>query len=54
MEKKTFKDEAVKKRLEKYVVVKVQAEKPDKSPAREMLKAFGVTGLPGFAVLTFE
>ncbi len=54
MEKKTFKDEAVKKRLENYIVVKVQAEKPDQSPAKEMLEAFGVRGLPGFAVLTFE
>jgi len=31
--------------------VKVQAEKPDHSPAKEMLKAFDVRGLPGFAVL---
>jgi thiol:disulfide interchange protein len=54
MEKKTFKDEEVRKRLENYIVVKVQAEKPDKSPAKEMLQAFKVTGLPGFAVLTLE
>lgn len=54
MEKKTFKDETVKKRLENYVVVKVQAEKPDQSPAKEMLAAFGVRGLPGFAVLSFD
>jgi thiol:disulfide interchange protein len=51
MEKTTFKDERVKARLAGYIVVKVQAEKPDQSPAQEMLAAFGVRGLPGFAVL---
>ncbi len=54
MEKKTFADEAVKGRLEKYIVVKVQAEKPEQSSVKEMLDAFGVRGLPGFAILTFE
>ncbi|MFO7936919.1 MAG: cytochrome c biogenesis protein CcdA [Kiritimatiellia bacterium] len=54
MEKKTFRDEAVEKRLENYTVVKVQAEKPDESPAEEMLQAFNIRGLPGFAVLQFE
>jgi thiol:disulfide interchange protein len=51
MEKTTFADERVRARLANYVVVKVQAEKPDKSPAKEMLKAFEVRGLPGFVVL---
>lgn len=51
MEKTTFADERVKARLAGYVVVKVQAEKPDQSPAKEMLKAFDVRGLPGFVVL---
>jgi thiol:disulfide interchange protein len=51
MEKTTFRDERVKARLAGYVVVKVQAEKPDQSPASDMLAAFGVRGLPGFAVL---
>ncbi|MDD2598311.1 MAG: thioredoxin family protein [Kiritimatiellae bacterium] len=54
MEQKTFKDEEVVKRLQNYVVVKVQAETPDKSPAKEMLAAFGVRGLPGFAILKNE
>lgn len=54
MEQKTFKDEAVKKRLQNYIVVKVQAESPEKSPTKEMLAAFGVRGLPGFAVLKPE
>ena len=51
MERATFKDERVKTRLAGYVVVKVQAEKPDQSPAKEMLDAFAVRGLPGFVVL---
>ncbi|MEI7900399.1 MAG: thioredoxin family protein, partial [bacterium] len=51
MEMTTFKDERVKARLAGYVVVKVQAEKPDQSPAKEMLDAFKVRGLPGFVVL---
>jgi len=54
MEKITFKDAQVKARLARYVVVKVQAEKPDQSPASDMLAAFGVRGLPGFAVLRPE
>lgn len=54
MDKSTFGDERVKARLERYVVVKVQAERPDKSPAREMLAAFGARGLPAFAVLWDE
>jgi len=51
MERTTFADARVKARLANYVVVKVQAEKPEQSPAKEMLAAFDVRGLPGFAVL---
>ena len=51
MERTTFADERVRARLATYEVVKVQAEKPDREPARGMLEAFGVRGLPGFAVL---
>ena len=51
MEKTTFADGRVKARLAGYVVVKVQAEKPDRTPAKEMLEAFGIRGLPGFVVL---
>jgi len=51
MERTTFRDARVKARLEKYVVVKVQAEKPDQEPAKGMLAAFDVRGLPGFIVL---
>ena len=51
MERTTFREARVKARLSGYVVVKVQAEKPDQTPAKEMLKAFDVRGLPGFVVL---
>ena len=51
MEKTTFADARVKARLANYVVVKVQAEKPEQSPAKEMLGAFEIRGLPGFVVL---
>jgi thiol:disulfide interchange protein len=51
MEKTTFQEERVKQRLARYVVVKVQAERPERSPAKEMLDAFGIRGLPGFVVL---
>ena len=51
MEKTTFQDERVKARLAGYIVVKVQAEKPEQSPAKEMLIPFDVRGLPTFVVL---
>jgi len=51
MERTTFADGRVKARLANYVVVKVQAEKPDQEPAKGMLTAFDVRGLPGFVVL---
>jgi thiol:disulfide interchange protein len=51
MEKTTFADERVKARLANYVVVKVQTEKPERDPAKAMLKAFEIRGLPGFVVL---
>jgi thiol:disulfide interchange protein len=51
MERSTFADERVRSRLGRYVVVKVQAERPEQEPAKGMLEAFGVRGLPGFVVL---
>ncbi|MGI5869133.1 MAG: cytochrome c biogenesis protein CcdA [Kiritimatiellia bacterium] len=51
MERTTFRDERVRRRLAGYVVVKVQAERPGQSPAKEMLAAFGIRGLPGCVVL---
>lgn len=54
MERTTFESDRVKARLAGYVVVKVQAEKPGESPAREMLNDFGIRGLPGFVVIRPE
>ena len=51
MERTTFADGRVKARLANYVVIKVQAEKPEQEPAKGMLSAFDVRGLPGFVVL---
>ena len=51
MERTTFADGRVKARLANYVVVKVQAERPEQEPAKGMLDAFEVRGLPGFVVL---
>lgn len=51
MERGTFADARVQARLNRYVVVRVQSECPEKEPAKAMLAAFGVRGLPGFVVL---
>ncbi|MEI7435829.1 MAG: cytochrome c biogenesis protein CcdA [bacterium] len=51
MDASTFRREAVRRRLAGYLVVKVQAERPDQSPARELLSAWGVQGLPTYVVL---
>ncbi len=51
MEATTFRDPAVREALARYLVVKYQAEQPGASPAREVLDAFGVPGLPTYAVL---
>ena len=49
MERRTFRDPAVQKRLSGYTVIRVQAERPD--DVRDMLDTFDVKGLPSFAVL---
>jgi thiol:disulfide interchange protein len=51
MDATTFRDSAVVAELKRYVLVKYQAEKPKESPAREILRAFSVIGLPTYAVL---
>jgi thiol:disulfide interchange protein len=51
MEHATFRDAAVTARLAGYTVLKVQAERPDAEPARGMLQALGVNGLPTYLVL---
>ncbi|MBQ7589969.1 MAG: thioredoxin family protein [Verrucomicrobia bacterium] len=52
MEKTTFSDPEVRKRLEsEFVVIKLQAEQPAKSPAKEILNHYGVIGLPSYFIL---
>jgi len=50
MDKTTFKNPEVIKKLEGYIKVKYQAEKLDKSPAKEVLDYFGVKGLPTYVI----
>ncbi|MFH0952698.1 MAG: cytochrome c biogenesis protein CcdA [Verrucomicrobiota bacterium] len=54
MDKTTFKDPDVQKRLQDFVVVKYQAELPNESPAREVLDHFGALGLPTYVILLPE
>ncbi|OGV43109.1 MAG: hypothetical protein A2X46_11810 [Lentisphaerae bacterium GWF2_57_35] len=51
MEQTTFKRSAVRSRLDDYVTIKAQAERPSELPAREVLEYFGVKGLPTYVVL---
>jgi thiol:disulfide interchange protein len=51
MDQTTFKDPLVKERLKNYKVILVQAEHPEHAEPKKMLAAFGIRGLPGFAVL---
>jgi len=44
----------VKEQLKEFIVVRYEAEKPNDSPAREVLNRFGVMGLPTFVVLKPE
>lgn len=52
MEATTFRSAAVQQRLDDYVFVRLQAERPNESPARELLDYFGAIGLPTYIVLT--
>lgn len=51
MEATTFKDPQVKARLSAYLLVKVQAEKPQDPAVDEILRRFEVKGLPAYVVL---
>ncbi len=42
----------VQREMTNFVVVKYQAERPNESPAKEVLDYFGVIGLPTFVILT--
>ncbi len=51
MEKTTFKNKDVVKKLKPYIFVKFQAEHPDKEPAKTILKHYGALGLPTYIIL---
>ncbi len=51
MDKTTFKDENVLRRLDGYVKIKFQAEDLGSSPASEMIERFEQIGLPAYAIL---
>jgi thiol:disulfide interchange protein len=52
MDSTVFPAPEVKQRLSEFVVVRYDAEKPNESPAREVLNQFGVIGLPTYVVLS--
>ena len=52
MEETVFNKAAVQQKLQDFVVVRYQAERPNESPAREVLDMFGVMGLPTYVVLS--
>ena len=49
-----FNQTNVQRRLQDFVVVRYQAERPNESPAREVLDHFHVLGLPTYVVLTVK
>jgi thiol:disulfide interchange protein len=51
MEATTFREAEVRARLKGYVVIKVQAERPQDEAVREVLERFQVKGLPTYVVL---
>ncbi len=54
MEHTTFAAAAVKDRLAGYHEVRLQAERPNQSPAKDVLDYFKVMGLPSYVVLTLK
>ncbi|MCD4786467.1 MAG: thioredoxin family protein [Candidatus Eremiobacteraeota bacterium] len=51
MDKGTFKDPEVRKRMEKYVKIKYRAEKPNVQPTKEVLDYYNAIGLPTYVIL---
>ncbi len=51
MNQTTFKNADVKARLKDYILLKYQAEIPDDAATREVMKHFGVVGLPTYVIL---
>jgi len=54
MDAGTFKDPAVIKRLEGFIVIKYQAEQPNDPRTKKVLDRFGAIGLPTYVVLVPE
>jgi len=54
MDEAVFPAQEVKEQLKSFVVVRYDAERPNDSPAREVLNQFGVIGLPTYVVLLPE
>jgi thiol:disulfide interchange protein len=52
MDATTFTDAEVQKRLADYVLIKYQAENPEDPATSQILKRFGIIGLPTYVVLT--
>jgi thiol:disulfide interchange protein len=51
MESSTFQNPEVRKALSNFVVVKFQAEKPNRPDVKKILDEFKILGLPGYVVL---
>jgi thiol:disulfide interchange protein len=51
MDKTTLANADVKQALDGYVKIKFQAEQPDESPARDVMKRFDAVGLPTYVIL---
>ncbi len=51
MEKTTFKNKDVIKKLEHYIIVKFQAERPDAENIKKILDHYGILGLPTYIIL---
>ncbi|HTL17592.1 MAG TPA: cytochrome c biogenesis protein CcdA [Patescibacteria group bacterium] len=54
MDSTVFAADEVKQQLSEFVVIRYSAEKPNESPAKEVLDRFGVMGLPTYIVLRPE
>ncbi|HZV36852.1 MAG TPA: thioredoxin family protein [Verrucomicrobiae bacterium] len=52
MDQTVFRKDEVKQRLQDFVMVRYDAERPGEYPAKEVLDHFGVMGLPSYIVLT--
>ena len=54
MDAAVFTQATVRRQLDDFVVVKYDAERPNESPAKEMLDRFGILGLPTYLVLAAQ